>query len=120
MTFASGSPRVFVGLVALALAGTACGHTSHSRISPTTTAPPPSTSASSTTTRPRPTVTVPNVIGKERAAAVAALTKLGLAADVTMLANANLPSGFVLSQSPITGTLVTPGTSVLLVVSAPS
>ena len=132
MQFARRSPRpstrvvgaVVVVAAALAIAAFATrSHTTRTRVSPTTTtsaAPSTSTSNPPTSTRPRPTVTVPNVIGNERAAAVAALTKLGLAANVTTLANANLPGGFVLSQSPVTGTLVTPGTTVLLVVSAPS
>jgi hypothetical protein len=67
---------------------------------------------------PGATVSVPQVVTFSRDAAVAALGKAGLKASVETLALANVPAGFVISQSPLPAAEVAVGTSVSLVVSS--
>jgi len=63
-------------------------------------------------------VPVPDVVGQERAAAKAALMTAGLAeGTVTTAHSSTVPAGHVISQSPVAGTPVPPGTAVDLVVS---
>jgi hypothetical protein len=78
----------------------------------------PSTSAS----RPTPVheVSVPNVVGLTQPAAVLTLADAGFAVHETSMAMASAPDGFVVSQSPLPGTQLPNGSSVALVVSAPS
>jgi len=87
--------------------------------SPSTTSP--AVSSTSTTTSSLSlgaTVSVPNVVAQSRATAMATLDNLGLKATVETLALANVPAGFVISQSPLPAAVVTVGTSVSLVVSS--
>ncbi len=61
----------------------------------------------------------PNLVGLTREAAEAALTAAGLTIGiVTSTAHATVASGSVVTQSPIAGAPLTPGTAVNLVVSA--
>jgi serine/threonine-protein kinase len=61
-------------------------------------------------------VSVPNVLGLPQSQAVADLTKAGLNSAVVLVPN-SAPSGRVVSQSPTSGTTVTPGATVRLNVS---
>ena len=141
---ASGSGRVAIVMatVAIVVSGIALAHSSHSdhtsttNTATTTTAAPsnsnssPSTSAptvaaggSSTTTTTLflgATVTVPNVVEMTKDAAVATLGNVGLKATVETLPLANVPAGFVISQSPLPSAQVTAGSAVSLVVSSAS
>jgi len=64
-------------------------------------------------------VTVPNVVSLTQAAASSSITNAGLAlGTVTTAASATVPAGAVISQTPLAGTSVTPGTAVNLVVSS--
>ena len=63
--------------------------------------------------------TVPNVVGSAQAAASGLLTTAGLTTGtVTFQASATVPAGNVISENPVAGTLVKPGTPVNLVVSS--
>jgi eukaryotic-like serine/threonine-protein kinase len=62
-------------------------------------------------------VTVPNVSGQSQAAAVAALKRAGLHPMLQPTANASVPSGFVIGETPPHGTRVDEGSSVTLFVS---
>jgi cytoskeletal protein RodZ len=91
---------------------------------PTTTSSAPgssssttSTTSSTSTTDLRP-VTVPNVVGLEQTAAIAALQRAGLRSRVQSLALGNVPAGFVVTQTPIAYSTTTSGSIVLLGVSA--
>jgi beta-lactam-binding protein with PASTA domain len=64
----------------------------------------------------RKQVAIPNVLGLQQSEAVAQLTKAGLDSAVVLVPNA-APSGRVISQSPASGTKVSPGTTVRLNVS---
>ncbi len=64
-------------------------------------------------------VAVPNVVGSTQSAASAAITTAGLVVGTVTQASSNtVPSGSVISESPVAGTLVNPGSSVNLVVSS--
>jgi hypothetical protein len=64
------------------------------------------------------TVSVPDVLGQTRGAAVTILTGAGLAVGtVTQEYSSTVPAGTVISQMPAVGTEVVPGTPVNLVVS---
>jgi hypothetical protein len=76
-----------------------------------------STTSSTSTTELRP-VTVPNVVGLEQTAAIAALQRAGLRSHVQSLALGNVPAGFVVTQTPIAYSTTTSGSMVLLGVSA--
>jgi hypothetical protein len=66
-------------------------------------------------------VHVPNVVGSTQAAATASIAAAGLLlGTVTTASSTTVPSGDVISESPLAGTLVNPGTSVNLVVSTGS
>jgi hypothetical protein len=84
----------------------------------TTIAAVPSTSTTASSLSLGATVSVPNVVAQSRASAEATLDNLGLKATVETLALANVPAGFVISQSPLPAAVVTVGTSVSLVVSS--
>lgn len=87
--------------------------------SPSTTSPAvPLTSTTTSSLSLGATVSVPNVVAQSRATAMATLDNLGLKATVETLALANVPAGFVISQSPLPAAVVTVGTSVSLVVSS--
>jgi beta-lactam-binding protein with PASTA domain len=63
-------------------------------------------------------VAVPNVVGLTQAAATTAITNAGLVlGTVTTASSSTVPAGSVISESPIAGTMVAPGSSVNLVVS---
>ncbi len=63
-------------------------------------------------------VTVPNVVGTTQAAAGSAITAVGLAVGVIATAHHPVvPAGIVISQNPIAGASVAPGTPVALVLS---
>jgi beta-lactam-binding protein with PASTA domain/Ca2+-binding RTX toxin-like protein len=64
------------------------------------------------------TSTIPPVVSLTQAAAQTALTGAGLTlGTVTTASSSSIPSGSVISQSPIAGSVVAPGTAVSLVVS---
>ena len=63
-------------------------------------------------------VPMPNVVGKARAEAEAAITAAGLKANVTTSNSSTVPSGNVISQSPSSGASVAAGATVNLVVSS--
>ena len=64
-------------------------------------------------------ITVPSVVGQTQNAATSAIVGAGLAVgSVTVQASATVPAGSVISQNPVAGTLVAPGSSVNLVVSS--
>ena len=64
-------------------------------------------------------VTVPNVVNFTPAAAALAFSNVGLTSGPsTTAASATVPAGSIISQSPLAGALVTPGTPVSIVVSS--
>ena len=64
-------------------------------------------------------VTVPNVVGQAQGSATSTLTVAGLVVGSVISQCSNtVPAGNVISQNPVGGTLVNPGTAVNLVVSA--
>jgi hypothetical protein len=66
-----------------------------------------------------PQVAVPNVVGQTQAAATTAITGAGLVVGtVTTAASNTVPSGSVISESPVAGTMVNSGSAVNLVVSS--
>ena len=66
-----------------------------------------------------PPVPVPNVVGLTQSAASTALTAATLTTGaVTQATSPTVPAGSVISQNPVAGTLVAPGTAVTLVVSS--
>jgi beta-lactam-binding protein with PASTA domain len=62
-------------------------------------------------------VAVPAVVGAPQNSATSSITGAGLITSITQEHSANLPAGLVISQSPIGGTHVPPGTTVALTVS---
>jgi hypothetical protein len=88
----------------------------------TVTARPATSTTTTPTSRPTPAhgVTVPNVVGLTRPAALVALADAGFQTHVTSLALAGVPGGFVVSQSPLPESLFPKGSTVALVVSATS
>ena len=125
-----GRHALFLAVVAVALLGGSIGlarhgHNTHStrgvgHATATTTslaAPSPS-STTTTVTEPRAVVRVPDLLGKTRAEALATLKDLALIPKLQTLPSSSLPPGFVLSQNPVTQSLVTEGSTVSLVVSA--
>ena len=72
-------------------------------------------------TTPAATVSTPNVVGMTQAAAQQALSNAGLSVGtVTTQTSGTVPAGSVISQAPVGGSSVGPGTSVNLVVSSGS
>ncbi len=68
--------------------------------------------------KPGQTATVPNVVGQPQAAAGTLITAANLTVGaVTQEFSATVASGSVISQSPVPGVLVIPGTAVALIVS---
>jgi len=68
-----------------------------------------------------PQAVVPNVVGQTQAAATTAITGAGLVlGTVSNASSSTVPSGNVISESPVAGTLVNAGSAVNLVVSAGS
>ena len=62
---------------------------------------------------------VPDVVGQTQAAAEAAITAAGLSVGaVTTAASDTVPAGDVISQNPVAGTSVAPGSAVSLIVSS--
>ena len=69
----------------------------------------------------QPPILVPGVVGDTQAAATTAITGVGLVVTVTSQASSTLPivpAGDVISESPVAGTPVGPGSAVNLVVSS--
>jgi serine/threonine protein kinase/beta-lactam-binding protein with PASTA domain len=64
------------------------------------------------------TVTVPSVAGQSEAAASATLRRAGLVPVPALAANASVPSGVVIGETPPTGSVVGKGTHVTISVSA--
>ena len=65
------------------------------------------------------TVAVPNVIGAIQAAASAAITGAGLGVgSINSASSTTVPSGDVISESPVAGTMVSAGSTVNLVISS--
>ena len=84
----------------------------------TSTAPQSAGSTTASSTPLGATVSVPNVVGSTRSVAIAALEKAGLKVSIDTLALANVPDGFVISQNPLPAAMLSPGSTVALVVSA--
>jgi hypothetical protein len=64
-------------------------------------------------------VTVPNVVGSSQASGTAAIAKAGLAlGTLTIQASKTTPKGMVISEAPLSGTRVAPGTKVNVVISS--
>jgi hypothetical protein len=86
---------------------------------PTTTGAPAATSSTSSTTSTTVLrqVTVPKVVGLSQEAAIAALQGSGLRSHVQMLPLANVPPGFVVTQSPGAFETTTSGAIIALGVS---
>ena len=64
-------------------------------------------------------VLVPNVVGLTQAAATTAITSAGLVVGtITIMSSSTVPSGDVISESPVAGASVSTGSAVNLVVSA--
>ena len=73
---------------------------------------------SATGTYVRVQVTVPNVVGQTQAVATTTLTAAGLTLGVvTQQYSPSIPSGQVITQTPVAGTIVTGGSAVALTVS---
>jgi hypothetical protein len=83
----------------------------------TATGPLPTAPATTRPAASAATVSVPNVVGLDRATAEATLERVGLATSVSTLALSNVPAGFVVTESPPTAALVAKGTKISLVVS---
>jgi N-acetylneuraminic acid mutarotase len=65
-------------------------------------------------------VAMPNVVGQTQAAATTAITGAGLTVGTTTRAvSTTVPVGSVISENPSAGSIVSPGTSVSLVISSP-
>jgi beta-lactam-binding protein with PASTA domain len=62
-------------------------------------------------------VTVPNVVGQTQVLATPAITVLGLTVSTTSANSATVAVGSVISQNPLAGASVAPGTAVALVIS---
>lgn len=67
---------------------------------------------------PPVTAVLPSVVGLTHAAAVSAVTAVGLLASVTMQQSAAVPAGIIISQAPPTGAVVTLGSNVSLIESS--
>jgi PASTA domain len=129
------NPKVF-GLVAAAIViallvvvlgtgGGSRGHNAHRVALPptaTTTAPSTTTTTApdtSTTTNHGPTrVTVPELAGESQAQAQSVLAELGLSVGQIHLVAGASAAGTVLSQAPVAGSLIVPGSVVTLTVSS--
>ena len=78
-----------------------------------------STAASQASVGTAHVVAVPNVVGQTQAAASTAITSAGLVlGTVTTQSSSTVPSGSVISESPIAGTPVNAGSAINLVVSS--
>ena len=94
------------------------GSTAPAGSTPTsTTGVAPARPTTTTVTSGTATVSVPNVVGMARTNAEASLQDAGLKASVETLSLANVPAGFVISQTPLPAAVVPIGTTVSLVVS---
>jgi hypothetical protein len=108
-----------IAIIALARSGGSSSTADNT--SDTTTTTLPVSPITSTTTLPSigtGTISVPNVVGLPRTLAISQIQAAGLKADVQQLPLSNVPSGYVVSQSPLAATRVAPGTSVALVLSS--
>ena len=64
------------------------------------------------------TATVPDVVGKTQAEAIAAIQAASLTVTVTFETSTTVPAGRVISQNPVGGVKVAPGSEVAIVVSS--
>jgi hypothetical protein len=87
------------------------------RAGPTTTTAAPTTTAPADTTT-RASTSVPRVLGLSETDAVAMLRRAGFQFSVETLALANVPTGYVISQSPLPESTAPAGSTVNLIVSA--
>lgn len=62
-------------------------------------------------------VVVPDVAGLSQSAASAAVSAASLSSSVALQASLYVPAGIVISQSPVAGSIVSAGTSVVITVS---
>jgi cytoskeletal protein RodZ len=83
-----------------------------------TTTSTPATATTSTSTTPTGLISVPNVEHLSRSDAVPILERAGLKVSIESLPLADVPAGFVISQSPLPGAMAPAGATVALVVSA--
>ena len=76
--------------------------------------------AASTSSNPCPSalVTVPDLVGMSTPKATATLSALGLSAAVVNAASSSVPAGTVVATSPVSGTVVSSGTTVTIRISA--
>jgi hypothetical protein len=119
---------LIVSLLALLLSVVALAESSRHRQSNNTTIAvsptlPPTTvpvASSTSTTQPAPgsVVEVPNVLRLSESNAATILTRAGLRMSVETLTLSNVPSGYVLSQSPLPEATAPAGSTVNLIVSA--
>jgi PASTA domain len=84
----------------------------------TTTTAARATTTTTSTAHPSGLVSVPNVEHLARAEAVSILEHAGLKVSIESLPLANVPAGYILSQSPLPAAMTTAGATVALVVSA--
>ncbi len=133
MFFAKQTVPIIIALVALVLGSVALVESTRSHdsnpapaaIATATTVPPapPTSSAATPTTGardPNGDIQVPNVLKLKEADALSIIQQSGLQSNVDTISLANVPSGFVMSQSPLPGSTAPPGTTVNLQISAPA
>lgn len=63
-------------------------------------------------------VTVPDVVGQDQASATTEIQGAGLAVVIAIAASSSVPAGFVISQSPASGSQVAPGSQVTITISS--
>jgi beta-lactam-binding protein with PASTA domain len=109
---------IVISLLAVVL-GTGVGSGGHDAHRVAT--PPPTTTTApltTTTTNGIARVTVPEVVGESQAVAQSTLKEVGLTVGQIHLAPATIAAGTVISQEPIAGSLVVPGSVVTITVSS--
>jgi PASTA domain len=129
LVFARQALPVIVALLALVVASVALvesthshgGRTSAAAATVTTTVPalaPSSTAPTTDAATAGGDVRVPNVLRLPEKNAVTILTQAGFQASVDSISLANVPAGYVMSQSPLPDSTAPPGTTVNLQISA--
>ena len=112
-----------VGGVALVESTRSRGHDAPAGLPVVSTAPAAKATTSVPSTAPEDAVAaglvrVPNVLRLPEATALSLVRKAGLVTNVDSIALANVPAGYVMSQSPLPESTAPPGTTVNLQVSA--
>jgi len=79
------------------------------------TRPVPVAPTSPTGTRPNQTVRLPNLVGLSEQVAVARAQRVGLNVSVSVERSSVVPQGEIISESPESGALVAPGSTIILV-----